>query len=219
MLSDLNLFWLSNLFYLISAMVACLVFSLVLSVIVIGAFPLAVYQSLKKKEIKLTETLKSSLKKFGKVLLTLILLASIFIGIISIPFSFLILSIFLNLQYLFLIFIILLIPFLILFIFFSLRLSLAIPILMLENKSSLESIKESWKKTKGRVWSILGGSLLLTLVMIIISLPINLLAIIVEEILQTPYTSTLTNIITSTINLAVSTPFATIVYLNIKKKL
>lgn len=39
----------------------------IISIIVIGAFPAVVQHALIKKEIKLSEALKSSLKKFGKV--------------------------------------------------------------------------------------------------------------------------------------------------------
>ncbi|MEM5772770.1 MAG: glycerophosphoryl diester phosphodiesterase membrane domain-containing protein [Candidatus Aenigmatarchaeota archaeon] len=217
MISNLNPIWIvANLFYLIGAIIVYLIVGFILSIVAMGAFPIVVYQSRMKKEIKLGEALKSSLKKFGKILLTLIILAGISIAIISIPLLVFILSIFFSSTILLVLSLILLIPFVVILVFFSLRLSIAIPILILENKSLMESIKKSWNMTKGQIWSILGGSLLLALVVMVISLPINFLGIVLE-ILHVPYVSNITNLITSTISLAFSGPFITIVYFNIKK--
>lgn len=194
------------------------VVNFLLSIIVTGSFPIVVYQGLVIKKIDLVKALKYSLERFGKILITYIISGGIIVGIISIPLLFSILARLSNSPTLLVISLILSIPFIIVSLFISFRLFLIFPVLMLEEKRPIESIKKSWNITKGHVWSILGGILLLTLVVLVISLPIIFFGLFFN-FLGFPYISIITSFITSTISLAFYGPFATILYFNIKKRL
>ncbi|MCS7105929.1 MAG: glycerophosphoryl diester phosphodiesterase membrane domain-containing protein, partial [Candidatus Aenigmarchaeota archaeon] len=63
----------------------------------------------------------------------------------------------------------------------SLRLWLSLPIFMIEKKACMESVRESWRITKGKLWSILFVNIVLGLVVGVIQnmvlLPFALLSI------------------------------------------
>jgi membrane-anchored glycerophosphoryl diester phosphodiesterase (GDPDase) len=93
---------------------------------------------------------------------------------------------------------------------------LTFPILVIENKDPIESIKSSWKITKDNSISILAFLLLLGLIIGVISFPFSILKV-VFEILKIDQISLIFEVIISTISGALLGPAAAIYYFNLKK--
>ncbi|MEM5878913.1 MAG: hypothetical protein QXU74_00245 [Candidatus Aenigmatarchaeota archaeon] len=199
------------------AVVIYFVVIIILSILVAGSYPFVVYQSLKGKEIGLKEALDSSLRRFGDIILTFILFGVIALATISIPLLLLIPAILFESLTLIIISATLLIPFGILLTYVLLRLPLAIPILTIESKRPVESLKESWRRTKGYLWSIAGATFLLTLVITVILIPVNILSEVCKY-LNLSYVSTIIDVISSTISATFSGLLMPIFYFNLKRE-
>jgi membrane-anchored glycerophosphoryl diester phosphodiesterase (GDPDase) len=196
---------------LISTLVALGIILFLVSLIVSGVYQITVYQGVKKGKVEIVKAIQKSLKLFPKIFLTSLLTFLIlgipillalmpFLPILKIPPILYIISIVILLC----------------IIYVSLRLFLIFPILIIENKSPLESVKSSWKITKDNLVSVLALLLLLSLIIGVISFPLNILKA-VFEILQMNQISLIFDILASTISGALLGPAAAIYYFNLKK--
>ena len=147
------------------------------SILVAGAFPVIIQFELKSKKWNLKKAISISLRKFGKILIANIFLILVFGILFLIPIVILMFGASFYFTPLVILSIILFLALLIFTIFVSFRLSVVIPILVVEEKGVIESIKKSWKITKGHVLSIFVGLFLLSLIVTAITLPLNLLGI------------------------------------------
>jgi membrane-anchored glycerophosphoryl diester phosphodiesterase (GDPDase) len=196
---------------LISTLVALGIILFLVSLIVSGVYQITVYQGVKKGKVEIVKAIQKSLKLFPKIFLTslltflilgipILLALTPFLPILKIPPILYIISIVILLC----------------IIYVSLRLFLIFPILIIENKSPLESVKSSWKITKDNLVSVLALLLLLSLIIGVISFPLNILKA-VFEILQMNQISLIFDILASTISGALLGPAAAIYYFNLKK--
>jgi membrane-anchored glycerophosphoryl diester phosphodiesterase (GDPDase) len=199
----------------ISILVALGIILFFVSLIVAGVYQITVYQAVKKGEVEIMKAVQNSFGIFFKILLTSLLTFLIF----GVPVFFVFLLALLLLKSSLIIFIVILVIVLcILFILFyvSLRLFLTFPILVIENKDPIESIKSSWKITEDNSISILAFLLLLGLIIGVISFPFSILKV-VFEILKIDQISLIFEVIISTISGALLGPAAAIYYFNLKK--
>jgi len=197
---------------LISTLVALGIILFFVSLIVSGVYQITVYQGVKKGKVEIVKAIQKSLKLFPKIFLTSLLTFLI----LGVPISLALISALMLSEISPILFIVFIVIILCIIVYLSLRLFLTFPILVIENKSPLESIKSSWKMTKDNSVSVLALLLLLSLIIGVISFPLNILKA-VFEILDIDQISLIFGILASTINGALLGPAAAIYYFNLKK--
>jgi membrane-anchored glycerophosphoryl diester phosphodiesterase (GDPDase) len=197
---------------LISTLVALGIILFFVSLIVSGVYQITVYQGVKKGKVEIVKAIQKSLKIFPKIFLTSLLTFLI----LGVPISLALISALMLSEISPILFIVFIVIILCIIVYLSLRLFLTFPILVIENKSPLESIKSSWKMTKDNSVSVLALLLLLSLIIGVISFPLNILKA-VFEILNIDQISLIFGILASTINGALLGPAAAIYYFNLKK--
>jgi hypothetical protein len=179
---------LTSIYSFVGIVIVLVILSILINLILLGSFPLIVFNSLKKGNFSFIEVVKKSFGRILDIFLALIIISIIVLLPVVIPISLTFAFTFAyNKQFsLFneptslLTSLSISTPSLILLLFFvSLgiivgvylysRLWLTYPILMIEKKNSIESIKTSWKISKGRVLSIVLTLILLAIVLYILS--------------------------------------------------
>lgn len=98
-------------------------------------------------------------------------------------------------------------------VFLTIKFWLTFPILMLENKGSVDSLKASWQRTKGHLLSIIAVSILYALA---VGLPLGIINTLFEltgESIHTVWT-----LIQSVITVALAGVLPTIYYFNLKSR-
>jgi hypothetical protein len=171
-------------------LVILVILAILINLILLGSFPLIVFNSLKKGNFSFIDVIKKSFGRildifFALLIISIIVLLPVIISILPISFTFVFVynkhipalyngptSLLTNLliststSILLLFFVGLGI---IVGAYLYSRLWLTYPILMIEKKNSIESIKTSWKISKGRVLSIVLTLILLAIVLGILS--------------------------------------------------
>lgn len=199
-------------FVLISTLVGLGIILFFVSLIVTSVYQITVYQGVKKGEVEIVKAIQKSLGIFFKIFLTSLLTFLI----LGVPISLALISALMLLEISPILFLVFIVIVLCIIVYLSLRLFLTFPVLIIENKSPLESIKLSWKITKDNSISILALLLLLSLIIGVISFPFNILKA-VFEILRMNQISLIFDILASTISGALLGPAAAIYYFNLKK--
>jgi hypothetical protein len=180
---------LTSIYSFVGIVIVLVILSILINLILLGSFPLIVFNSLKKGNFSFIEVVKKSFGRildifFALIIISIIVLLPVVIPI-SLTFAFTFaynkqFSLLYNEPTSLLTSLSISTPSLILLLFFvSLgiivgvylysRLWLTYPILMIEKKNSIESIKTSWKISKGRVLSIVLTLILLAIVLYILS--------------------------------------------------
>ncbi len=175
----------SNLSQFVGASIVITIIGIIVALIQAGGYPLMALQGLKKKKIMIAEIFKGSFSRIGKVFVVWLILSLIMlIPVLSIMgLSFFAISsmvasdialgganILANLGTL----AVLGIVGFVIAVYLNIRFFLALPVLMLENRGPVESLKESWKSTKGLFWSILATLGLFAIIALPITLSIGL---------------------------------------------
>jgi hypothetical protein len=180
---------LTSIYSFVGMTIVLVILSILINLILLGSFPLIVFNSLKKGNFSFIEVVKKSFGRILDIFLALIIISIIVLLPVVIPISLTFaftfaynkqFSLLYNEPTSLLTSLSISTPSLILLLFFvSLgiivgvylysRLWLTYPILMIEKKNSIESIKSSWKISKGRVLSIVLTLILLAIVVYILS--------------------------------------------------
>jgi hypothetical protein len=180
---------LTSIYSFVGMTIVLVMLSILINLILLGSFPLIVFNSLKKGNFSFIEVVKKSFGRILDIFLALIIISIIVLLPVVIPISLTFaftfaynkqFSLLYNEPTSLLTSLSISTPSLILLLFFvSLgiivgvylysRLWLTYPILMIEKKNSIESIKSSWKISKGRVLSIVLTLILLAIVLYILS--------------------------------------------------
>jgi len=154
-----------------------------------ATFQLVVKSALSSRRVSLMECISSGLKKLHKVLGLGVLLGLIGIGfatLMIIPMSLIIARSVSMLVAAPLTTPLVLLPLLVIGIiaviiagiYVFTRLTFSIPILMIENSGIIESMKRSWKASKGKFWSIVGAFSLMSLLFIPMMIAMSVFGII-----------------------------------------
>jgi hypothetical protein len=180
---------LTSIYSFVGMTIVLVILSILINLILLGSFPLIVFNSLKKGNFSFIEVVKKSFGRILDIFLALIIISIIVLLPLIIPISLTFaftfaynkqFSLLYNEPTSLLTSLSISTPSLILLLFFvSLgiivgvylysRLWLTYPILMIEKKNSIESIKSSWKISRGRVLSIVLTLILLAIVLYILS--------------------------------------------------
>jgi len=158
----------------------------------IGGYSLIFYQLDKTGRFNLLEAVKKAFKKVHKILAVMILsgivFAPVFVSILVGIFLTGMLGSISEIVYSMVIFIIVLIVGLIVGIYVTSRLSISIPILMIEERGCIESLKKSWAQTKDKILRILGASFVVGLIVSIVSSIVSFV-VSLSLVLFLPYVS------------------------------
>jgi hypothetical protein len=180
---------LKSIYSFVGIVIVLVILSILINLILLGAFPLIVFNSLKKGNFSFIEVVKKSFGRildifFALIIISIIVLLPVVIPI-SLTFAFtfaynkqfsllyneptsLLTNLSINITSLILLLFFVSLGIIVGVYLYS-RLWLTYPILMIEKKNSIESIKTSWKISKGRVLSIVLTLILLAIVLYILS--------------------------------------------------
>lgn len=193
-----------------------------ISLILTSAYQLIVYRAVRENKVNLTDTILTSLKKLPKIfiaaLISLVILLPItpLLVFIFTPFGSQIYTMFSQTFSDLIAFGIAMIVLIIcggIALYLGLKIFLTFPILMIENKEPIDSIKASWNKTKNYELSILGANILLGLIIKLITLPADLLGFLFA-FFGLSYIALILNVITTTISSTLFGVFLPVYYLN-----
>jgi|GEM_PF-4839940 len=180
---------LTSIYSFVGIVIVLVILSILINLILLGSFPLIVFNSLKKGNFSFIEVVKKSFGRILDIFLALIIISIIVLLPVVIPISLtfaftfaynkqfsllyngptsLLTSLSINTPSLILLLFFVSLGIIVGVYLYS-RLWLTYPILMIEKKNSIESIKTSWKISKGRVLSIVLTLILLAIVLYILS--------------------------------------------------
>jgi hypothetical protein len=132
-----------------------------------GGFPILVYQAAKRHKLDLASIFQTTLRKLSKIFVAN-LISGIIVLLPLVPAFILIFGSISGISSLnftpFIFAIVLALVFFVIAAFLGIRLWLTIPILMIENRGAMDSVKASWERTEGQLVSIIGVSILYALV-------------------------------------------------------
>ncbi|MEM7821794.1 MAG: hypothetical protein QXX38_03235 [Candidatus Aenigmatarchaeota archaeon] len=138
-----------------------------------GGFPILVYRGLRRRDLDIVSVFQITLKKLFKIFITTLIFGIIILLPILPVFIFVFAIHGLNFfETQFIVIPIFVIIFIVIAVFLGIKFWFIFPILMLENKNPMESLKLSWQRTKGYVLSILA---VLILYAVIVGLPLGIL--------------------------------------------
>jgi membrane-anchored glycerophosphoryl diester phosphodiesterase (GDPDase) len=150
---------------------------LIASLIRSGGFPILVYRAARRRKADLASVFQITFRKLSKIFIANVLLGIIvlvpLIPVFLLALSTLtppVLSIFSSTSFITLAIVGL--AFVAVAVFLGIKLWLTIPILMIENRGPMDSLKASWQRTKGHFLSIIGVSILYALV---VGLPLSVI--------------------------------------------
>jgi MFS family permease len=183
--------------------------------IVAGVYPVMVYQALRYKKVSIRYAFHIVLRKLPQLFILVLIIGGVALllaMLILVPSSIILWSLLSNAFSgpLLAAALILMAVCFVAMIYVLTRLFFAIPVLMIENKGVIDSIKASWSQTSGYVLSISGAIVLLSLIFI----PLNISGIVFELIGGFIYVGWV--VISNTIISTLSGVLPTIYYLNRK---